>query len=177
MPFGLRLPVVLVVAAAVLAVLLGGESLYTTARIDRPLRAAVMQVPGVTAVAVDASRPTVEVQVSLGRVPNLMETYQDIARAAERTLGSRPFAIELRDRRTPALTAAYYDLDAALEEGIATGRFTEMDARVAETAQELGLAGAKVYVDAERVYLSLEAGDGYLYAVLPRAPGGGTGGR
>lgn len=174
-PLGIRPAVVIGVTAAVLLVLLAGQSLYTAQRVDRPLRDAVSHVAGVESVTVDSSRATVVIDARVAPVANLMETYQQIDQAARSQLAGRPYRIQVGDRRTPALTDAYYALNAVLEEGIATGRFTEMVARVQSRAQELGLTDAKVYVDAERVYVQLNGRGGYLYEILPRTGENGAG--
>lgn len=168
-PLGMRAPIVIGAMVAALLVLVAGQTFYTSQRVDRPLRDAISRVPGVESVEVDSSQATVVLDVALARVPNLMETYQAIERAARGELADRPYRVNLADRRTKALTDAYYALNAVLEEGIATGRFTDMVARVQEQAQELGLSEAKVYIDAGRVYVQLAAGGGYLYETLPRA--------
>lgn len=174
-PLGVRASVVVGVMVFALALLIAAQYAYTLQRVERPLEERIGAVPGVRAVSVDTSRDPILIRVTLGPVDNLLQTYDEIRAAADDVLGGRAYEIRLADRRDARLVDDYYALNAILQEGIATGRFTDMVARVEAAAKELGLDSAKVYVDADRLYVELRAGDDYLYEVLPRA-GGAEGG-
>lgn len=167
-PLGVRAPVVVGVMAIVLALLIGAQYVFTVERIDRPLHDRIAAVAGVRSVRVDTSRDPIVVDVRLDPVPNLMETYAEIRQAADDVLAGRPYEIRVEDRRNEKLVDDYYSMNAIIQEGLATGRFTDMVARVEAAAKELGLDSAKVYVDSDRLFVQLRAGNAYLYEVLPR---------
>ena len=75
-------------------------------------------------------------------------------------------SIELLDTRTPLLEEVYEQLRFAIEEAVATGRFTRLTASVGEAAQAFGLDRHAIYIDAERIYLELETDRHRLLAVI-----------
>lgn len=171
---GLRVRVIVVALVAGLVALFGLEQVYRYSQVDQPLARFFAGRPDVAGFEVREVGGEVVVQVRLGRVANLRETYLALQDGVRAILGARPFRLEIRDNRDDRLVDDYYKLHYTIQEGLATGRFTEMAAAVREKAATLGLDEARVFVDVDRLYVQLRRGDHYLYEVVPRAasPGG-----
>lgn len=171
---GVRVPLVMMFAMLGLFLLFGMERLYTFTRIDQPLARFLSAREEVKSFEVRQMGGRVVVRVTLGPVANLRETYVDLEKGIAAIFGARPFAIEVVDNRTERLLRDYYELHYALQEALATGRFTEMERKVAQAAQRGGLTRAAVYVDTDYLYIQLQRGDRYLYELVPRHADGVT---
>lgn len=179
---GVRVPVVLITLMAALGALFGLQQVYKYSRIDQPLARFFEGHKEVTAVRVQEVGNEFRVRLQLGDVSNLRETYRTLEEGARSILGARPFRLEIADDRDARLVDDYYKLHYVIQEGLATGRFTEMARAVSAAAAGLGLDEARVLVDADRLYVQMRRGSRHLYEIIPRArpaagaevlPGGG----
>lgn len=166
---GLRWPRLVLSLALSLGLLIGGAALFQRQSVERPLVGALTARPGVENVELLRRDHGTVVRVRLARIDNLQREYEAIERAAHGVRGLGPFRIELVDRRDAVLEAAYYRFHFALQEANATGRFVQMAEQLQSAAREAGIEEPRVYVSAERIYVSLYHGDRYLYEVVPRA--------
>lgn len=200
----MRLPMVVGFGLIFLAAGLAAQSLYQEYFVRRPLAEAIQHLAGVQKVAVQAGDP-VAIRLWLGPdadLPYVLRRVREItlkragmlpgstgsasSRVIEPRTGRAAAAlVEIVDRRTPRLLAAYERLQFDIQEAMATGRFTRLPAAARAEARRAGLGEARVWVDEEYVYVRLqerkvgrpggESGGGWLYGVIPRRPGGGTG--
>lgn len=166
---GVRIPIVVLALAAGLALLLGLQQVYKYSRVDQPLSHFYSTRKEVARVRVDELGNRVVVRVTLGSVANLRETYKGLEEGTRNVLEFYPFELKITDKRDARLVDDFYKLHYILEEGLATGRFTEMSAAFRDAAQGLGLDEARVFVDGDRLYVQLRRGDRYLYELLPRS--------
>lgn len=177
---GLRVRVILLALAGGLAALFALAQVYRYSRVDQPLAHFLSQRRDVASFRLAEVGGEVELRVRLGRVDNLRETYLALDQGVRAILGNRPFRLVVEDERDQRLVEDYYRLHYLIQEGLATGRFTEMAAGVEARARELGLDEARVFVDVDRLFVQLRRGDRYLYEVIarrPAAPGAAGGGR
>lgn len=165
---GFRWPRLLLSLTATFAVFAAGFALLERQSIDRPLVTALEARPDVRQVELSRQAGVAVVRVRLGRVANLQKEYEAIERAAQGVRGLGPFRLEIVDARDAGLEQALYRLHFALQEANATGRFTKLAEDVKAVAREQGIEEPRVYVSADRIYVSLYRGDHYLYEVLPR---------
>ncbi|MBE3576683.1 MAG: hypothetical protein IMX00_03210 [Limnochordales bacterium] len=172
----LRLPVVGGFFLIFLSLAVAGQWVYEERWVWQPLAAEMARVPGVERVEVqrELRPPLIEVRLRAG--VDLPQVYQQLETLASRRLGPADggdlpgYMIAIADRRTPRLISAYNQLRLAVEEAIATGRFTELSDWVVRAKEEASLSRAELWVDRQNVYLYLQDGRGWLYAVIPRAP-------
>ncbi|BAS27660.1 hypothetical protein [Limnochorda pilosa] len=165
--FGMRLHVVLVVFGLALAAAFGGQYLYVHRQVEAPLASEIASLDGVEDVALEAAADgAYQVKVRLAPGVRLPDLYEAIRERVELRLGVRT-VVELEDRRTAELVSALDSMQFALQEGAATGRLEAMRQRVEELAAASGVE-ARLFVDASRIYVTLEKGDGYLYEVIGR---------
>ncbi|WP_242822469.1 hypothetical protein [Thermaerobacter marianensis] len=157
-------------AAITLGVLLLASLFYQEQAKAAPLERDLAAVPGVAAVQVERDAGRWHVRVQLGAVDLLPATYRELRDRADRRLGPDRYELELVDRRTPELEEAFYQVSYFVEEGRTRGDYAEAARQVEAAGRRLGLDRARLYVDAEFVYLELVRGDGVLYAVMPLRP-------
>ncbi len=169
---GIRVPVVALSLAFGLFLFFGLERLYLFTQVDQPLAHFLHERSDVRSFSVSDQGNRILVKIALGPVGNLRETYVSLEKGMAGIFGQRPFAIEITDNRTERLVQDFYSIHYILQEGLATGRFTEMEQKVSEVAGRNGLSQAAVYVDTRYLYVQLRRGDHYLYELVPRQPGG-----
>ncbi len=177
--YGVRIPVVLMAMAGALLLLFGAQFIYNRQAVEQPVVAIAHNVPAVEHVSLQNTPSGVQVDVRLGPVPNLRETYLALENQVSSALGSQHFQIDLTDTRTPTLVNDFYQMNAVLEQGIATGQFVTMEQQVQAMGARDGLSQSSAIVADHYVYVELVKGKNYLYELLPRqaitagvAPGG-----
>ncbi|MDP2857368.1 MAG: hypothetical protein Q8P50_05245 [Bacillota bacterium] len=165
--------IVIVVSAAVGFGLFFGVNLILVNRtVTKPLENSLRQVPGVLSVKAHEGSGRLKIDVSLGQVQDFHETYSSLVRRVSEIVGKREYELDILDHRDDQLEMAYYQMHYDIQEAIATGGFSRMASALEQHSRDLGLSGAKVFVDQRAVYLQLQSGSNYLYAVFPRTPGG-----
>jgi hypothetical protein len=166
--YGVRIPVVLMAMAGALLLLFGAQFIYNRQAVDQPVVAIAHNVPAVENVTLQNSPSGLQVNVRLGLVPNLRETYLRLESQVSAALGGEHFQINLTDARSPALLNDFYQMNGVLEQGIATGQFVTMEQQVQALGTREGLSQASAIVDDHYVYVELVKGKNYLYELLPR---------
>ncbi len=169
---GVRLPVILVTLALTLGVLFGGRWLYLNQALDRPLARAVLAVPGVKDVAVGQRSGTMVVRVKAGDAPRLEEFVVSLWQAIDSVDSTQGVDLQISDSRNQALQDVYYNFHFFLQEAVATGRYSELPARLSQVATPDKVTRARVYVGSDYVYLQLHQGEASLYEIVPRQPEG-----
>ncbi|QIA27006.1 hypothetical protein DYI95_005265 [Thermaerobacter sp. PB12/4term] len=157
-------------AAITLGVLLLASLFYQEQAKAAPLERDLAGVPGVAAVTVERDAGRWHVRVQLGSVDLFPATYRELRERADRRLGPGQYDLELADRRTPELEQAFYEVSYYVEEGRSRGDYAEAARQVEAAGRRLGLDRARLYVDAEFLYLELARGEGVLYSVMPLRP-------
>lgn len=168
MPFrGYRIPVVIAVAVATAALLFGAVFLYRHQSVDRPLARLFADEPAVKEYVLDQGPAGPVVRVRLDRVRNLQETYRRLEKDVDSVLPPGTL-VEIVDGRDDRLQGAYDSMAFQLQEALARGTFSTMATAVQGVGARLGLDRTTLYLDGDYLYVQLEDGDRYLYAVLPR---------
>jgi hypothetical protein len=167
---GLKLEAVLAAFLAVALTVFGGQWLSDRYQVERPLLQSARQVDGVRQAQVKEDGGRINLVVSLGPARDFKTTYQRLAELLDEAYGHRAGRVVVQDNRTAALTGALYELNFALQEGLATGRFRAMRAAVEKQARTLGLSRPYLWVEDGRIYLGLRDGPAVLYAVVERRP-------
>ncbi len=164
----MRLPIILVTLALTLAVLFGARWLYQSQAFDRPLGEAVRAVPGVADVVVGQQGDAVQVRVKAQDVPDLEQFVKSLWRAIDSVEPGQKVVLQLSDSRNRVLQDVYYSFNFYLQEAVATGRYSELPARLDQVATPDRVTRARVYVDTDYVYVQLHQGDASLYEIVPR---------
>jgi len=171
--YALKLPDVnlkLVAASLVvaLALLFGGNALVQMTRVSMPVERALRQMAEVRSYSIESTPYGAVLNVELGNVSDLSETVMEVTTAAAHLAGRNGVWIRIADSRDDTLRDVYHSLHFSLHEAIATGSFEDLERRAEQSAREAGLAGARVVVDSEYVYVSMSHGASQLYEVVPR---------
>lgn len=164
----IRFPIIIVALALTLGFLFGARWLYENQSLARPLEEALRAVRGVSDVALKDESAGLLVKVRVGDVPQLETLVSDIWQAVDSVGPSGNVNLELTDSRTQALQDVYYNFHFFLQEAMATGRYSELPARLKEVASAGGVDRYRVFVAPDYVYLQLHQGDANLYEIIPR---------
>jgi hypothetical protein len=175
--YGLRVPIVLAAAAAVLSVLFFLQFLLQRQAVSLPLVTRLRDVRGVVGQpAVSNNGSELDVAVHLGSVPDLPVTYNALLQAAGAGSGTH-VVLQILDTRTPALIADLDSLYPILDQGRQTGEFVTMDQQFDAKAKTLGLDSYQLLLGQTQMYVTLALDGHYLYEILPLTlPSGGAGG-
>lgn len=164
---GLRVPVVVLALVVGLAAFLGAQWLYNRYNYERPLAKLLAENKDVASFNIKDQVPVLELEVKLGMVDNLQETYSSLHRSVQGIVGRRSFKIILKDDRDATLEGIYYHTRLAAFEAIEKGNFLEMEDYISRRAAREG-AGARVLLDQDRLYIQIVHGRHYLYEIIPR---------
>lgn len=169
-----RWPTVAAAFVLSLGAMVGAQRLVWE-RQRQPAFERLRQMPGVERawVGPDGGARALWVKVAPGDdLPGLVAALQQLAATGDM---GRVDEVVLLDGRTPALAAAYRSLALVVQEGAASGAFTEMAARLEEAAARAGVRETRVWVDSRRVYVVLRDDSGYLVDLIDRPQPAGAG--
>ncbi len=164
---GIRIPVVVMALVVGLGTFWGAQWLYNRFNYERPLAQLLEENGDVAEYRINDGGPVLELEVKLGRVDNLQQSYSNLHRSLQEVVGRRSFRIILRDQRDPALEGIYYHTRLAAFEALERGNFLEMEAYISQLAAREG-ARARVLIDQDRLYIQVDRGSHYLYEIIPR---------
>lgn len=149
----------------------GGLWVYRVWAIARPLEAQLAQIPGVENPQVRWQGQDLVITLSLAPGASLGPLLDAVEEKAQARVKA-PFRVVFRDNPTPRLEAFYHELNPILREGLATGAFTEMAARVEARGRETEDMAASVYITEDAIWVLLRDGDRQLIRSIPREKGG-----
>ncbi len=164
---GIRVPVVVLALVLGLAAFWGSQWLYGRLNYERPLARFLGENKYVAAYSINNRGPVMELEVKLGKVDNLQETYNSLQRSVQDIVGRRNFKIILKDERDKSLEDLHHYSRLAAFEAMERGNFLEMEEYISRRAAREG-ASAKILMDQDRLYIQLVRGSYYLYDIIPR---------
>lgn len=165
---GIRLPVVALTLAVVLAVLMGANWLWQRQAVNRPLLEELEGLPGIRDAAVERQYGKLLVTVDLADSASLGETYRAAETLIERLAGGDSYELVARSDEDEALATAYRQIHLILYETMSQGDFSRGAERIDAKARELGLDGGQLEIDDRNAYLTLRRGERAHYTVVPR---------
>lgn len=149
----------------VFGILLGGQILYSNNWVNGKLAQNSRQINGVILAQLTAENGQKVLEVTTNHVQNLERVKQQL----ETLAGQHP--IRLKDQRTPELEKLLAKMEFPLQEGIALGNFTQMEATLQQQAAQAGV-NLELAMDGEGIYVNLTQGQDQLLEVIER-PGQG----
>lgn len=164
----LRLHIVILTFLSVLVAGVAGREVLYRQQVQKPLDDRFAEIAGVESIELTGRGTQRELIVTLKKEVELDQTYQQIVQSAQSVLGDDFVAIQLVDKRNTRLNDALHASHFAIEEGIATGRFTEMAERVTRILRGHGIDDFRLAVDETNVYLQMVDKENYLFRVFPR---------
>lgn len=160
-----RVAVMFLSMIVVVGVLYGLQRWVYVSQTRNPLSEALKHSPVVQKVTLNLAASTPTVTATLKNVPDLMTTYHEL----QETLRGYVLNAQLEVLGHPdaKLHSAYESLSFPIEQGLATGHFVQMQSAVMNDTRRLGVQ-AKVYIDAQNVYLALYDTSHAAYYIYPR---------
>lgn len=165
---GYSVPIIVLAFLLGLGSMLGIQYLYKNQQVDKPLAELLEADERIAFASMDVEHGVLVVKVKLHWVDDLKRTYIDLENAIRNIVPDGKFRIELDDDRNDNLEHVYYLMHFSLQQGIATGEFTEMADNVNNVATTHNVDHARVFVDHDRLFVQLKKSNHYLYEVLPR---------
>lgn len=164
---GIKVPVVILALALGLASFWGSQWLYNRYNYERPLDRVLGENKDIVSYKIDDQGPVIKLEVKLGKVENLQESYGSIKQSVEGVVGRRDFKIALKDDRDAVLDGIYYHTRLAAFEAMERGNYLEMEEYISSRAAREG-SQARVLLDRDHLYIQINHGSHYLYDIIPR---------
>lgn len=163
-----ELAVMMLVALATMVVLWGGQRLYRSSAVQSPLVRSIDGVQGVVSSSL-TSQGVLNVRIGPGAI--FEQTYQNIQRRAEDSLGRAP-DVNVESLPDPALEADANEVRLMVAQGEATGQYLTMNQQVRHLAQQDHIS-EQLSLGNYNVFVTLQSGKHYLDEVIPLTIGGG----
>ncbi|MFZ5633283.1 MAG: hypothetical protein ACOY40_10595 [Bacillota bacterium] len=164
---GIKVPVVILALVVGLAALWGAQWLYNRYNYERPLTKLLGENKDVVSYKINDEGPVLAVEVKLGKVDNLQQSYDALHQSLQGVVGRRDFKIILRDERDATLDGICYQARLAAYEALERGNFLEMESLISQRAAREG-SQARLMLDEDRLYIQITHGNHYLYEIIPR---------
>ncbi len=164
----IRFTTVLTVLIITLCILLGGHHLYESHYVKNNLQNEIGRIIKVEEIRIEKQEDPPAVYLRAPEIENLRKAYLNIENVVAKRLGAG-YRIVLVDDRTPELEGLYEKCSFIIQEAIATGRYQNMEQKIAELAKAAGVH-YRLFIDSSAIYLELRDDHGYLYEVIPRYP-------
>lgn len=164
---GIKIPVVVLSLLLGMGALWGAQWVFNSYSYDRPLTKVMEENSDVVSYEINDKGPVLEVNLKLGKVDNLQESYDKLSGSIRDVTGRRSVKITVRDDRDATLEGIYYKTRLAAFEALERGNFLEMESFISKKAAAEG-ARAKVFLDHDRMYIQMDLNGKYLYEIIPR---------
>lgn len=162
----LKWPVVVITFVLTFSIIYAANYWRQQHLVVEPLREQLLALEAVEDVNMENGRSN-EISVSLGHVSQFAEVYREI-QSVLKTRNEDLDRLTIVDRRNPYLNSLYSRIEFALMEGERQGNYTEMSKEInLLLEEEAELNSYSLRVDQQAIYLQLDAGDYYLYEVIP----------
>ncbi len=143
--------------------LFGGQALTTKYKVEDPLNREMHKIKAVQKFRIKQEQDGVTVSLKLQKVKNLQVLLDGIRQKVQTYYNLPVKAFQITDHRNNDLEEVKYQLSFYLEEAVNSGHYIQLkDALEANKKVE-----ARVYFSSNYIYLQLEAGQNYLYEVIP----------
>jgi hypothetical protein len=139
-------------------------------KVTDPLLARITQLTGVKDVTFTTVGNKRRIVLSLSASADLPDVHYVVSQCGAEAFGKRFGGVVIRDDRSAELAETYYQMHFHIQQGIATGQFTQMAVGLAQIAKQEQLDDYRVYVDTEYVYLQLSKDGSTLFELIPRSP-------
>lgn len=102
------------------------------------------------------------IEVSCGKLDNIMLAYQDLEEELTDILGNKKFTLKILDKRNLELENIFSQLEFAIYEAKIQGNYRDMEDYILTKGSKMEIS-PKIFVDEKAIYLQLEKEEAYLY--------------
>ncbi|MGB4504957.1 MAG: hypothetical protein WBI44_08695 [Syntrophaceticus sp.] len=162
----IRLTTVILSLVVTLFILFCGYLLYDKYYIKNGLEEKINQIVNVEEINIAKKENPPTVYIRSSDIKNLQTAHQKTAEVVYQTLGPE-FRVVFLDERSEKLSNLYEKCSFVIQEGIATGKFQDMNNKVQKLAAAEDVQ-CHLTIDSSNIYMELDDDNGYLYEVIPR---------
>ncbi|AGB41552.1 hypothetical protein Halha_1614 [Halobacteroides halobius DSM 5150] len=168
----INLKVLVLVVVVSLVVFFAGNYLVNYYQINYALQGDLVAISGVKKVKITKLETKYKLEISLNRVENLQQTFNQIKSRVKESLPEKEYKMTFVSEDYFKFEKLSNKVNLALYAAIETGKFLELEERMSIYQERYDLKKAKVQVDASYIYLSLVKGNDEIYKVINRKTGG-----
>ena len=162
---GIKLYIVIIVAAVLLALLLFGFNLYLRYT-DNGLEKSIKSIDGVRSVEIIKDKVSEKIYVGINKGADLQDLYLEIENEANKESPQSEIKIQdVNGKNYEKLKTAFDDISFYLYESTVKGNFPEMMSNIREKLKSNGI-NYTIRVDEKNIYVTMSYGDSALYRVI-----------
>ena len=163
----LKIGLVLLALLIVLGALVGGQKLYNTNLIEKPVLEELRALSYVETAKINTADNVYQIKVHIRQPGNLKNEYNEIDKIIADNIKGHQYEIELVDKRDENLQNELQSMELSIYEAIAQNNYLDLEQRFAEKA-ERDHFDYLLQIDEQKLYVQISQGDKYLYEIIDR---------
>jgi len=164
--FEFRILVFFLALLVTLGAFLSVSTLYRKYQVEKPMVEDLQTLAG-GRVELEKEKNSYQITLIPGKVDNLQDYYQKVQKSIATRLPGKEVQITVKDKPGPELEALFTELQPAIYEALASGRFVWLEEEIARRTGD-GNIRFQLLVDNDFLYLQMENRGGCLYRVIGR---------
>ena len=162
-----KIGLVLLALLIVLGALAGGQKLYHTNLIEKPVLEGLRALSYVETTKVNTADNVYQIKVQIRQPGNLKNEYNEIDKIIADNIRGHQYEIELVDKRDEKLQNELQSMELSIYEAIAQNKYLELEQRFAEKA-ESDHFNYLLQIDKQKLYVQMSQKDRFLYVIIDR---------
>lgn len=170
-----KIGLVLLALLIVLGALVGGQKLYNTNMIEKPVLKELRALCYVENAKINKADNVYQIKVDISQPGNLKNEYNEIDKTVADHIKGHQYEIELVDKRDENLQNELESMELAIYEAIARDNFLVLEQRFADKA-ERDHFNYLLQIDEQNLYVRISRSDRFLYEIIERVDTNGSSG-
>jgi hypothetical protein len=163
----LKIGLVLLALLIILGVLVGGQKLYNTNLIEKPVSKELSALKYVESVEITNADHLYQIQVHVRQAGDLKSEYNEINKVVADNIKGRQYEIKIIDKRDEFLQKELQKLELSVFEAIAQNNYLALEQRFDDTANRDHFK-YQLQIDEKKLYVQISQGNNYLYEIIDR---------
>ena len=162
-----KIGIVLLALLIVLGGLVGGQKLYNTNLIKKPVLEELRALSYVETAKIITADNVYQIKVHIRQPGNLKNEYNEIDKIIADNIRGHQYEIELVDKHDENLQNELQSMELSIYEAIAQNNYLDLERRFADKA-ERDHFDYLLQIDEQKLYVQISKSDRFLYVVIDR---------
>ncbi|HPT69438.1 MAG TPA: hypothetical protein PKW50_04770 [Syntrophomonas sp.] len=162
-----KIGMVLLALLIVLGALVGGQKLYNTNLIKKPVLEELRALSYVETAKIITADNLYQIKVHIRQPGNLKNEYNEIDKIVADNIRGHQYEIELVDKHDENLQNELQSMELSIYEAIAQNNYLDLEQRFADKAQRDHF-DYLLQIDEQKLYVQISKSDRFLYVVIDR---------
>ena len=169
-----KIGLVLLALLIVLGALVGGQKLYNTKLIEKPVLDELRTLSYVENAKINTADNVYHIKVDISQPGNLKNEYNEIDKIVMDHIKGHKYEIELVDKRDENLQNELQSMELSIYEAIAQDNYLDLEQRFADKAERDHFEFL-LQIDKQKLYVQIRQSDRFLYEIVDRNTSGSSG--